>query len=78
MLSSISFPIKILNNLTVTGTGSNSQALGITAGYVGISNRLSVGTWNLPSDTDFYILSGSTSTYPLRVRNNANNTDLIK
>jgi len=69
---------KILNSLRVTGTGSSSQALGVTGGYVNINGNLSVGTWNPSSGTNFYILSGSSSTNPMIIRNNSNSNDIFK
>ena len=69
---------KVLNSLRVTGTGSSSQALGVTGGYVNINGNLSVGTWNPSSGTNFYILSGSSSTNPMIIRNNSNSNDIFK
>jgi len=42
---------KILNSLLVAGTGSTNQALGVTAGYVSISNKLRIGDWSTPTAT---------------------------
>mgnify|MGYP003441172885 CR=1 FL=1 len=69
---------KIANNLQVIGTGSTSQALGVTAGNLNVSNGMSIGTWTLPSDSQVYILSASTSTFPLRIRDYSNAYDSFK
>lgn len=69
---------KISNNLRVIGTGSTSQALGVTAGSLNISDGLSIGTWTLPSNSQVYILSASTSTMPFRIRDYSNTYDAFK
>ena len=52
---------KILNTLRVTGTGSNSQALGVTGGYLS-SNTSVIGVNNTPTSL-LSIVGGLTSSY---------------
>jgi hypothetical protein len=57
---------QVLNNLNVTGTSSNSQALGVTGGY-GNFNNLKVGSWVLPSTSLDIVSSGTnSSTYTFK------------
>jgi hypothetical protein len=52
---------KILNSLKVTGTGSSSQALGVTGGYVSINDKLRIGDWSTPTATVNINSKGTTS-----------------
>jgi hypothetical protein len=59
---------KILNSLKVTGTGSSSQALGVTGGYVNINDKLRIGDWSSPTTTlDVYSKGTTSSTNAFKI-----------
>jgi hypothetical protein len=59
---------KILNSLRVTGTGSNNQALGVTGGYVSVSNKVRIGDWAVPTATlDINSKGTTSSTYAFNI-----------
>jgi hypothetical protein len=68
---------KILNSLKVTGTGSSSQALGVTGGYVSINDKLRIGDWSIPTATVNINSPGTTSSTNATYRNKPLSTDVF-
>jgi hypothetical protein len=67
---------KVLNSLFITGTGSDSQALGVTSGYTYIYKNLSIGE-PIYSQSDNLYIKNDSDKYGIRVSTDGGNIFLI-